>query len=141
MSQRKCPYCGELVTSNAVTCPCCYKRIEGLNIDEGRDDTFEKERKHIDRKKIALLLAFIPGLFGFLGIGKIYQDKRNRSGWMFLIAGLLLFMFANMIIFGTFGLMTIFAIPFIILYIILFLYALISTIIDGFLIPLGLKIQ
>lgn len=141
LSQRRCPYCGELVTSDAITCPRCYRKIERSDIDESRTDAFEKENRHVNRNKIALLLALIPGLFGFIGIGRIYQDRRNRSGWMCLIAGLLLFISANMIIFGTFGLMAAFAIPFIILYVLLFLYALVSTAIDGFLMPFGLKIQ
>ena len=27
MPERRCPYCNELVPSNSLTCPKCYKKI------------------------------------------------------------------------------------------------------------------
>lgn len=140
MSQRRCPYCGELVTSNAITCPCCYKKIEIAETERTAENDIRKEKKHMSSQKLALLLAMIPGLFGFLGIGKIYQNGKDRTGWLFLLAGLFLFILSNAIIFGSLGLLTVFAIPFIILYILLYLYALALTAVDSVLLPFGIKI-
>ena len=60
---------------------------------------------------------------------------------MLLAAGLVLFFLGNGLIFGTAGLLVFLAIPIIILYVLLYLYALANTAVNGFFTSLGLKIQ
>lgn len=92
---RRCPNCGELVPSLSVTCPRCYSQVP-------RDDTVPKEKKEYrsgtgdegakgKSLMIATLLAAIPGLFGLLGLGRIYLDYKNEKGWFFLVTGAILF--------------------------------------------------
>ncbi len=127
------------MTSSAEICPRCYKKIP-----QRTESVPEQHIKHESERrsdKTAFLLALIPGLFGFLGLGKIYLDRNNRDGWMLLAAGLVLFFLGNGLIFGTAGLLVFLAIPIIILYVLLYLYALANTAVNGFFTSLGLKIQ
>ena len=92
---RRCPYCGELVPSNSITCPKCYKRIpvepEPVR-EEKRGPKNEQGRTY--NRKLALALTLIPGLFGILGLGLIYRNPRQRRGYVALLFGALFFVLA-----------------------------------------------
>lgn len=93
MKQKKCPYCGEYVQKNGLTCPKCFREIP-----RGPSDVSENVSKK-DRKgrsggipTIAVLLAAIPPFVGLLGLGMIYLEPKNSKGYWFFIIGLLLFL-------------------------------------------------
>lgn len=94
MSDRKCPYCGEYVPSNCLTCPKCFKDIPR----EEKKEQYIINDDHKDRvgvkkdKNILLILSTVPALIGVLGLGQIYLDPRQSRGYWFLIAGLILFL-------------------------------------------------
>lgn len=100
----KCPYCGVLIPANSLTCPKCYKTIqkntaktESYVINDEPAETGKKDRsKNIRTVK---LLASVPALVGLLGLGHIYMDYKNARGYWFLIAGLLLFVTLNVLLF------------------------------------------
>ena len=99
MSDRYCPFCGELVPSTSVTCPKCYRKIptepdvpkEERRRERQRDTPVGERPKRSYNKKVALALAVIPGFFGVLGLGQIYKDYRSTGGYFILLLGLLLF--------------------------------------------------
>ena len=99
MSDRFCPFCGELVPSTSVTCPKCYRKIpaepdapkEERRRERQRDTPVGERPKRSYNKKVALALAVIPGFFGVLGLGQIYKDYRSTGGYFILLLGLLLF--------------------------------------------------
>ena len=99
MSDRYCPFCGELVPSTSVTCPKCYRKIpaepdapkEERRRERQRDTPVDERPKRSYNKKVALALAVIPGFFGVLGLGQIYKDYRSTGGYFILLLGLLLF--------------------------------------------------
>ncbi|MGN0098392.1 MAG: hypothetical protein ACI38Y_03585 [Candidatus Methanomethylophilaceae archaeon] len=99
MSDRYCPHCGELVPSTSVTCPKCYRKIpaepevpkEERRRERQRDTPVGERPKREYNKMVALILAVIPGFFGILGLGQIYRNYRNTSGYFILLIGLLLF--------------------------------------------------
>lgn len=120
MADRRCPYCGELVPSNSVTCPKCYKKIpvepEPVRDRSGGD---QKRQRRGGSRKIAILLSIIPAFVGLLGLGLIYRNPRQKRGYIVLLLGLLFFVAA---VFLTFGIFTIvFAVPCWIMYVLLFL--------------------
>ena len=99
MSDRYCPFCGELVPSTSVTCPKCYRKIpaepdvpkEERRRERQRDTPVGERPKHGYNKTLALALAVVPGFFGVLGLGQIYRNYRNTGGYFILLLGLLLF--------------------------------------------------
>ena len=99
MSDRYCPFCGELVPSTSVTCPKCYRKIpaepdvpkEERRRERQRDTPVDERPQRSYNKKVALALAVIPGFFGVLGLGQIYKDYRSTGGYFILLLGLLLF--------------------------------------------------
>lgn len=101
---RYCPVCGAVVPKNSLTCPQCYTEVPRDDMEdeprpsytrrsEGR--TRDQFREQITRRhksqKLAMLLAIVPAFFGVLGLGLIYEDRRDSQGWVFLVAGLILF--------------------------------------------------
>ena len=95
--KRRCPRCGAIVPDNSLTCPQCYTEVardlvgsEPLHSSEEFREQIEQRQKNM---RIALILAIIPAIFGFLGLGMIYQDYRDERGWKFLGVGLVLFLF------------------------------------------------
>lgn len=128
MSDRRCPYCGELVPSNSLTCPKCFKKIPvepEPPLDDGAHDSSKGGRVHRQRR-IALVLDAILGLFGLLGIGQLYLGRRR--GAAFLIAGLVFFVPAAVLLFIVPFISTIFAIPLFVVYGLLYLAAIADVI-------------
>lgn len=99
MSDRYCPWCGELVPSSSVTCPKCYRKIpvepevpkEEKRRERMKDTPVGERPKREYNKTVAILLAVIPGFFGILGLGQIYRDYRRAGGYFILLFGLILF--------------------------------------------------
>ncbi len=130
MADRYCPYCGELVPSTSLTCPKCYKKIPVMDPEprstggSGGSSSKGKSSGSSGGKSetIAVLLALIPGLFGILGLGMLYKNHSSRSGIIFLVLGLLTFIVAVLILSSSIPILNIlFAIPFGIIYGLLFL--------------------
>lgn len=120
MSDRRCPYCGEMVPSNSITCPKCFKRIpqEPEPVRDGRSKP-KNERGRNYNRTVALLLSLIPGLVGFLGLGLIYRNPRQKRGYVALVLGLLFFWGAVLL---TVPLVSIFlAVPCWIIYVLMYL--------------------
>jgi endogenous inhibitor of DNA gyrase (YacG/DUF329 family) len=93
MNQKKCPFCGELVHRNDLTCPKCFKEVpRDQSVDETRYASNKNSREKGKVSGAALLLAIFPPIFGLLGLGIIYKDHKDRNGYWFLIGGLLLFL-------------------------------------------------
>jgi hypothetical protein len=93
MNQKKCPFCGEFVHGNDLTCPKCFKAVpREQSIKETQCASNKKTREKGRVSGAALLLAIFPPIFGLLGLGIIYKDHKDRNGYWFLIAGLLLFL-------------------------------------------------
>ncbi|WP_400236811.1 hypothetical protein [Methanomethylophilus alvi] len=100
---RRCPNCGAVVPKGSLTCPQCYTEVPRDDLDQtepaygGRKyerprDEYERQLKK--RKKsltVALILAVVPAFFGILGLGQIYEDRRDSKGWKFLVTGLVFF--------------------------------------------------
>lgn len=95
MADRRCPYCGELVPSNSVTCPKCFKKIpvEPQRVEREQRSS-DPARKRDRSRTIALLLTLIPGLIGLLGLGLIFKYPRKKRGYVALVLGLLVFVAA-----------------------------------------------
>ena len=145
MSDRFCPFCGELVPSTSVTCPKCYRKIPAEPIPEKqerkrreRTDTPVGERpKRGYNKNIALVLAVVPGFFGFLGLGQIYRDYRRTGGYFLLLIGLLVFAAAMLLLSNnghgfTIGVLsTIGAFPLMLLYAFMYIGALVDVLLNS----------
>lgn len=89
---KHCPFCGELVKSDAISCPKCYKSIPtsvGHFIRIKNHGGTEGKRRY--NKGVAIMLNLIFGLFGFLGFGQIYRDYRRPGGYVLFVLGLMLF--------------------------------------------------
>jgi hypothetical protein len=91
---RACPHCGELVPSDCIRCPRCYKDIPSEekeakkaaeNVRTG-DGSHRTDGKNIDT---ATALAVLPAFIGVLGLGQIYLEPREGKGYWFLAIGLL----------------------------------------------------
>jgi len=122
---RYCPKCGEPVPSNCITCPKCYTKIPSEPVaSEKVNDQGPKPKSQSTR----ILLTIIPGFFGLLGLGMIYDDTKNMLGYKFLIAGLILFIVGNVLILTPGFLTTVLGIGPMILYLILFLITILQTI-------------
>ena len=94
MKQRKCPNCGEYVQKNSLTCPKCFGEVPReppAEMQERSQDEGNKKRSG-EVPAAALFLAIFPAFIGLLGLGMIYIDPKDRKGYWFLVAGLLLFL-------------------------------------------------
>lgn len=93
MSDRKCPFCGERVPTFSLNCPRCYRAIpmEKRGKEERNDgytiidDDRAPSLHRVDRRMV-LILALIPAVFGLFGLGQIYQ-KDYRKGFTFMLVG------------------------------------------------------
>lgn len=145
MADRYCPFCGELVPSTSVTCPKCYRKIPAEPVSEksGRsrreraDTPVGEKPSRSYNKNIAIILAIVPGLFGFLGLGQIYRDYRRSGGYIVLAIGLLVFA-ASMLLLTNHGhgvaigiLSTLGAFPLMLIYAFLFIGALIDVLLNS----------
>ncbi len=128
---RRCPNCGEMVPSNSITCPKCYKKIPVEPVrqqnerPEGGDGSKTPWKPNL---KVALLLNLILGLFGVLGIGQLYCGKRR--GLVFLAAGLLFFGSAMIMIFAIPGISWILCVPLFVIYALIYLVCLAETVLN-----------
>ena len=113
--------------SNCITCPKCYTKIpaEPVSAEEIKQSE-PKKKSHSTR----ILLTVIPGFFGLLGLGILYDDTKNMLGYKFLIAGLLLFILGNVLILTPGFLTTVLGIGPMILYLILFLITILRTLLN-----------
>lgn len=131
MSDRRCPYCGDLVPSNSLTCPKCFKKIPvdpEPSRNEGTSDSSKGNKVH-RQKKVALILDAVLGLFGLLGIGQLYLGRKR--GAAFLIAGLVFFVPATVLLFIMPFISTVFAIPLFVVYGLLYLAAIADLILGS----------
>ncbi len=124
---RYCPKCGEPVPSNCITCPKCYTKIPAEPVSAEETKRSEPKRKS---QSTRILLTVIPGLFGLLGLGILYDDTKNMLGYKFLIAGLLLFILGNVLILTPGFLTTVLGIGPMIVYLILFLITILRTLLN-----------
>ena len=130
MADRRCPYCGELVPSTSITCPKCYKKIPAEPEPVRREsDRPKNESGRRYNRTVAILLSLIPGLFGFLGLGLIYRNPRQKRGYVALVLGLLFFVAAMGF---TIGVLTVFlAVPCWIVYVLGYLGCLFLVFMDN----------
>ena len=130
MADRRCPYCGERVPSNSITCPKCFKKIpndpEPVRDAGGSGPTAKKDRS----RTIMLILAIVPAFIGLLGLGLIYKYPTRKRGYIALLVGLLVFAGA---VAGTMSIILIpLAVPLWIMYAILFIGCLFFTMVADF---------
>lgn len=94
MNQKKCPHCGEYVQRNSLTCPKCFKEIPREMPAEKRAGANgnDKRNRHGKVPPAAVFLSVFPVFVGLLGLGMIYLSPKDRKGYWFLVAGLLLFL-------------------------------------------------
>ncbi|MDR1404762.1 MAG: hypothetical protein LBJ20_04255 [Candidatus Methanoplasma sp.] len=94
MSQNRCPFCGERIQRNNLTCPRCFREIpREPQAGCSRITTDNVQKKYPEKSLgIALFLAAAPAFAGILGLGMIYLNPRERRGYWFLAAGLALFL-------------------------------------------------
>lgn len=110
---RFCPFCGVAVPSDCETCPKCFKKLpfegqsESTVFEDGNVTREKTEQKQESprlgagkNRTVMLLLSLVPAFFGVLGLAQIYRDYRDRSGYVFLLVGLVLFIPSVIIIFG-----------------------------------------
>lgn len=129
MAERRCPYCGELVPSNSITCPKCYKRIPNEPEPVSNESVQKKTRGGGRSRTIALILSLVPALVGLLGLGLIYRNPKGKFGWFSLAFGIMFFVAA---LFLTMGGFTVFlAVPCWIFYAIIFLACLALVVLDN----------
>ena len=135
---RYCPKCGEPVPSNCLTCPKCYAKIPSEPVKEERQSNGgsqkNESRKGGKDPTIRLILSVIPGFFGLLGLGMIYDDYKSTKGYFFLCIGLVLFLCANTLLFLPADLLvgimkTIIAVGLLLVYIFLFIITVIGPVI------------
>ena len=156
MADRYCPYCGELVPSNSVTCPKCYRKIpdEPGAPKQSRRAQREKRRSEDRRtaprpernrtgsrreysRQLALALNVIPGFFGLLGLGQIYRDYKSMKGWFILLLGLVLFTTGMMLMlhvtpsFAVNFFSSLSAFPIMLLYALLYIFAALDTLVTS----------
>lgn len=141
MSDRRCPNCGELVPSNSLTCPSCYKEIPRdavvYEIHEDDDGPSGRSGAGKDKNRTLTLILALLGVFGFMGLGQIYQGH-HRKGSIFLVIGLPMMLILALLISGmgglsagwtilSLGLVILIGIPYVLLFIIQFLDAMASS--------------
>ena len=122
---RYCPKCGEAVPSNSITCPKCYAKIPFEPAESENKSESSKPKNRDDT--IKLILTIIPGLFGILGLGVLYEDSSNDMGYKFLVGGLILYVIGVALIIAPGVLTTILGIGPMILYFLLFLFSIAYT--------------
>ena len=131
---RRCPKCGELVPSNSLTCPKCYAKMppETVKVEDdnaARSDTSKK-------RQITVLLTIIPGFFGLLGLGRIYQEPKSHIGYLYLILGLGIFIIAGALLVVppleiiTAALKTILGVCLILVYLMLFVLSILDSLLN-----------
>jgi hypothetical protein len=138
MADRRCPYCGELVPTNSITCPKCYKKIPVEPAPQPKEErASDPGQKGAKSQKLALILAIVFGIFGFLGVGRIYLTPRESRGYILMLLGLLFFVPAILLatslmpsLFGT-VLTTLLAVPLFIIYGLLFIASLIDVLLGS----------
>lgn len=109
---RYCPNCGEMVTSDCITCPKCYKKMPEEN---PRGDREASGRPRKPDTRVAFALDIVLGFVGILGVGQLYQGKTR--GAVFTIIGLIFFVPAiSLVLFTDSTLAHIVAIPLFIIY-------------------------
>lgn len=121
MAERRCPNCGELVPNNSITCPKCFKKIpNNPQPSENSGSGSPKGRTRTGRsRKLMMFLTIVPAFVGLLGLGLIYKDPKRKRRYIALGLGLLIFVGA---VAATVSLVLIpLAVPFWILYVLLFL--------------------
>ncbi len=117
---------------NSLTCPKCFRTIP-RDVDPGKnDDTYsvpDDRALSTERynKIIIGILAFIPSLFGIMGMAQMYERK-YVLGAKFLIGGLVLFLLlfgagvmfskGGVLMFLSIGMFVIFGFMFVALYVI-----------------------
>ncbi len=134
MADRYCPYCGEMVTSTSITCPKCYKKLPNQPepSGDGGGSGGKTSPSGGKSRSIALLLAIIPGIFGVLGLGLLYNDKSSKPGLMLLAIGLLTFILFLVIVSSSIPILNIIlAIPVAIFYGILYIGNLVGTLLSS----------
>ncbi len=132
MAERRCPNCEELVPSNSITCPKCYKKIpnDPDPVRSGSGDSRSTGSNRSRNSTIMLLLSIIPAFIGLLGLGLIYKYPTRKRGYVALILGLLVFAGA---VAATLSIILIpLAVPLWILYVLMFLGCLFFTTIADF---------
>ena len=131
MADRRCPNCGELVPSNSITCPKCFKKIPNDPEPVCNSDTGTGSGPRRDRSRtIMLILSIVPAFVGLLGLGLIYKYPKRKRGYIALLFGLLVFAGA---VAATMSIILIpLAVPLWILYALLFLGCLLFTMIADF---------
>jgi hypothetical protein len=111
---RFCPYCGVAVPSDCETCPKCFKKLpseghqtrqedfqDGNVTRERTEPKKEAPRLGADKSRtVMLLLSVVPAFFGILGLAQLFRDFRDRSGYVFLVVGLVFFIPSVIIITG-----------------------------------------
>ncbi len=125
---RYCPKCGEPVPSNCITCPKCYTKIPFEPASSEKEAESSQPRKRNDTVK--LVLTILPGLFGFLGLGILYEDSHDKMGFKFLAGGLLLFFIGVALIAAPGVITTILGIGPLILYFLLFLLSILYSLLN-----------
>lgn len=123
---RYCPKCGEPVPPNCITCPKCYAKVPSEPVTSEKTKQSEPKRKSNSTR---ILLTVIPGFFGLLGLGILYDDTKNMLGYKFLVAGLLLFISGNALILAGFPFLILGIGPMIV-YLILFLITILRTVLN-----------
>lgn len=126
MADRRCPFCGELVPSNSLTCPKCYKKIPA----DYQPEPVQHQTAKKTNRKLAIVIGAVLGLFGLLGIGQLICG-RYRRGAMFLIVGLIFFIPAVVLTVIIPMISWILAVPLFVIYAILYLVALADLVIDA----------
>lgn len=126
MVDRRCPFCGELVPSNSLTCPKCYKKIPA----DYQPEPVQPQPSKKANRKYALIIGAVLGLFGLLGMGQLYYGRYKR-GAMFLVVGLVFFIPAVVLAFIVPLISWILAVPLFVIYALLYLAALADLVIDA----------
>ena len=90
-SFKKCPYCAELILSEAIKCKHCGEMLEGNNDfwknEPARRSSIDYNNKKNDSPGVAAVLSFlIPGA------GQIYRGKIGK-GIIWLISVILGYLF------------------------------------------------
>ena len=131
---RRCPKCSELVPTNSLTCPKCYTKMPPETVKVKDEDTARSDAAL--NRRIAVLLTIIPGFFGFLGLGRIYQEPKSHIGYLYLILGFGIFIIAGALLFVpplgiiTAALKTILGVGLILVYLMLFVLSILDSLLN-----------
>jgi hypothetical protein len=90
MTTKRCPFCGEYVQSNSLTCPKCFRDIHR---EQKVGESCRTEKAGGGKSPdLVTFLAIFPAFIGMLGLGMIYLDPKDSKGYWFLAAGSVLFL-------------------------------------------------